>query len=122
DGMSFAPLAVIAGTSTTYSDTSAQPATHYYYRVQAANIIGSSGYSNTADATTRPTINGSWTDADIGTPAIAGSASYDSMTDTYTVSGSGNDIWNNADEFHFVYQQLIGDGTITAEVLSQDYT
>lgn len=122
DGTTFTPLASVQGNSTTYSDTSAQPATHYYYQVQAANIIGASGFSNTADATTRPTINGSWTDADVGTPAIAGSASYDPASFTYTVTGSGNDIWNNADEFHFVYQQLIGDGTITARVLTQDST
>ena len=30
------------------------------------------------------------------------------------VSGNGADIWNAADEFRFTYQQLAGDGSITA--------
>ena len=34
----------------------------------------------------------------------------------HTVAGNGADIWNAADEFRFVYQQLTGDGTITARV------
>jgi regulation of enolase protein 1 (concanavalin A-like superfamily) len=34
----------------------------------------------------------------------------------YTVSGSGNDIWNAADAFRFVYKSLNGNGSITARV------
>src|SRR5262249_26152903 len=43
-----------------------------------------------------------------------GSASYD--TGTFTVTGSGADIWNQADEFHFVYQSASGDFEIAARV------
>ena len=39
-----------------------------------------------------------------------------------TVFASGNDIWNNADEFHYVYRPMTGDGTIIAEVVSQQYS
>jgi regulation of enolase protein 1 (concanavalin A-like superfamily) len=35
-----------------------------------------------------------------------------------TVSGSGADIWGRADEFHFVYRTLRGDGAIVARVSS----
>jgi len=34
------------------------------------------------------------------------------------VSGSGDDIWNNADAFNFAYEPLVGDGVITARVTS----
>jgi len=32
------------------------------------------------------------------------------------VVGSGRDIWNRSDEFHFAYKQLDGNGTITARI------
>ena len=85
--------------------------------------IGTSRYSNTADAT-HPADAGRQTGRTqtSARPPFPGSASYDANNKIFSVTGSGNDIWNNADEFHFVYQQLIGDGTITAQVLTQDYT
>ncbi len=42
--------------------------------------------------------------ADVGAVRAAGSDSYDRTTDTYTVSGSGADIWGTADAFHVVAQ------------------
>jgi hypothetical protein len=36
----------------------------------------------------------------------------------FTVSGSGADIWANADQFTFVYKTLNGDGAISARVVS----
>jgi hypothetical protein len=41
---------------------------------------------------------------------------------TYTMTGSGVDIWDVTDEFHFAYKQLTGPGSITARVLSIDNT
>ena len=55
-----------------------------------------------------------WADADIGSTGVAGSADY--ASGTFTISGSGVDIWNAADAFHFSYQPLNGDGTIVARV------
>ena len=40
------------GNISAYSDTGLTPSTIYHYRVFAYNIIGNSGYTNTADATT----------------------------------------------------------------------
>ncbi|MCU0918473.1 MAG: discoidin domain-containing protein [Planctomycetes bacterium] len=34
------------------------------------------------------------------------------------ISGAGNDIWNNSDQFRFAYKRLSGDGTIVAKVRS----
>ena len=36
----------------------------------------------------------------------------------FTVSGSGTDIWNDADDFRFVYKRLTGDGSIVVKVES----
>jgi hypothetical protein len=52
---------------------------------------------------------------------LAGSISYDSTTGTYTMVGAGLDIWDNADEFHFAYARLKGNGSITARIESVEY-
>jgi regulation of enolase protein 1 (concanavalin A-like superfamily) len=57
-----------------------------------------------------------WAAGDIGTPALAGSASASSGT--FTVTASGVDIWNASDQFHFVYQQLSGDFEVSTRVES----
>lgn len=57
---------------------------------------------------------------DIGNVGQAGSASY--ASGAFTVKGSGDDIWDNADAFHFVFQSMTGDGSIVARVASIDYT
>jgi len=41
---------------------------------------------------------------------------------TYTMNAEGEDIWNEADEFHFAYQQLSGAGSIVAKVESVSNT
>ena len=43
---------------TSYSDTTVQPGTTYFYRVKASNLAGDSGYSNTASATTTSQTTG----------------------------------------------------------------
>jgi TolB protein len=51
---------------------------------------------------------------DIGRPKNAGSAQYDKVTHTYTLKGSGYNIWFNRDEFQYVYKKIKGDFTATA--------
>jgi len=41
---------------------------------------------------------------------------------TFTMTGSGTDIWGNADEFHFAYRTLTGAGSIVARVISLEET
>ncbi|GLV54060.1 hypothetical protein KDH_09090 [Dictyobacter sp. S3.2.2.5] len=55
-----------------------------------------------------------WQHQDVGNTGNAGSASYKSGT--FTVKGSGSDIWNTSDSFQYVYQPMAGDGTIIARV------
>jgi regulation of enolase protein 1 (concanavalin A-like superfamily) len=59
-----------------------------------------------------------WDDADIGGPGRPGYASFNPDAGTWAVGGSGADIWNVSDQFHFVYQRLSGDGEIVARVIA----
>ncbi len=51
---------------------------------------------------------------DVGAVGYGGSATF--YRGTFTVSGSGADVWGTADAFQYVYQSLSGDGTIVARV------
>lgn len=57
-----------------------------------------------------------WQNRDIGDVGIAGKAGW--RDGKFTLKGSGSDIWDSSDQFHFVYQGLHGDGEITARVTS----
>jgi hypothetical protein len=57
-----------------------------------------------------------WLDQDVGPVGPAGSAGY--ANGTFTVTASGQWIWNTADGMNFAYQSLSGDGTIVARLLS----
>lgn len=61
-----------------------------------------------------------WQNTDLGSVGIPGDATFTSGQ--FTVAGSGDDIWNNADSGHFAYVTLNGDGQITARVLSVQNT
>jgi len=60
-----------------------------------------------------------------GHPGSTGSF-VESPSGTYTMTGSGADIWNvngvEADEFHFAYKMLTGAGSIVAKVQSIENT
>ena len=55
-----------------------------------------------------------WSTSDLGAVGVAGSASETSGT--FTVTGSGADIWGTADAFRYAYQQVTGDTTMVARV------
>jgi len=58
---------------------------------------------------------GDFTDqGDVGHVSHPGSASYDQATGTYTISGSGANVWANRDAFHFVWRKMKGDFILTA--------
>ena len=121
-GGTYAQIASIAANTTSYSDNTVSASTIYFYRIRATNANGNSAYSNEATATT-PGATGvpsPWSDADIGSVGQAGSATY--LNGTFTVKGSGADIWNTADAFHFVYQPWTGDGEIIVQVESVQNT
>jgi beta-glucanase (GH16 family)/regulation of enolase protein 1 (concanavalin A-like superfamily) len=59
-----------------------------------------------------------WATTDIGNPGILGSASFIAATGTWTVAGSGADIWGMSDQFHLASETWVGDGRIMAQVNS----
>ena len=52
--------------------------------------------------------------SDIGEIKLAGSASYDGPSKTYTVVGSGLNMWSDKDAFHYVYKKVAGNQSIEA--------
>ncbi|MGA2252546.1 TolB family protein [Terracidiphilus sp.] len=53
---------------------------------------------------------------DIGTVLHAGTARYDAAAGTYTVTGSGENMWFGTDDFHFVWKKVSGDVAISADI------
>jgi len=41
---------------------------------------------------------------DIGAPKLAGSASFDPVSQEYLLSAAGTNMWATRDEFHFVWK------------------
>ena len=62
----------------------------------------------------------SWSCSDIGNPVTVGDQSL--SAGIWTLKGAGNDINNNADQFHFVWQSLPADGSISAHIVTQTNT
>jgi regulation of enolase protein 1 (concanavalin A-like superfamily) len=69
-----------------------------------------------ATQATAQTLPSPWATQDVGSPAVAGTASASSGT--FSLTGAGVDIWDTSDQFRFVYQQVQGDIEIVARVAS----
>jgi len=61
-----------------------------------------------------------WLSVDIGTPALPGNMAI--KGGDLIVKGSGNDIWNNVDNFHYAYQLLDGDCEMITKIKSIENT
>jgi mono/diheme cytochrome c family protein/regulation of enolase protein 1 (concanavalin A-like superfamily) len=66
------------------------------------------------------TLPKGWSDADIGNVGVSGAANF--LNGNFNLLGSGSDIWETTDGFHFTSKPLAGDGSITARVVSMQYT
>ncbi len=64
-----------------------------------------------ADLSVLPT---GWSDGDVGSPPLAGSAGYDGTNNIFTVTGSGAGIGSSSDQFNFTNYAMTGNGTISA--------
>jgi O-glycosyl hydrolase len=106
--------------SASYIDTTVVSGQAYEYRVIALGNGPASAavttLSETASALPAPYAHGDIGDA--ATVGLAGSASYNSSTGVYTLSGAGSDIWSTADGFQFAYTSLTGDGSFVTQVAS----
>ena len=83
-------------------------------RMTGNKNTNSLGYTLTVD---RMSVMDTWSDADVGAVGAAGSVSS-AANGGLSIKGSGVDVWGTADEFHFVYQNITGDATVTARVAS----
>ena len=54
--------------------------------------------------------------SDVGSVAHAGTVKYDASRHSYTVSGSGENMWFASDAFQFVWKKVSGDVTLTADI------
>jgi hypothetical protein len=53
---------------------------------------------------------------DVGTVLHSGSTDYDASTKTYTITGSGNNMWATEDGFQFAWKKMSGDVTLSADI------
>ena len=53
---------------------------------------------------------------DVGTVLHTGSASFDALKGTYTLRGSGENIWSTQDAFQFAWKKVAGDLELTADI------
>jgi hypothetical protein len=58
-----------------------------------------------------------WRCADVGAPRLAGGQSV--AGDILTVQGNGWDIWYGGGAYHYVWQALPGDGSLSARIVAQ---
>lgn len=67
-----------------------------------------------------PVLPRGWQNTDIGDVGLTGEASF--LNGRFNLLGSGGDIWEDADSFHFAFKTLAGDGQIVARITSFQYT
>jgi regulation of enolase protein 1 (concanavalin A-like superfamily) len=130
--------AAVGQTATFNVVATGTPTLTYQWQKGTTNILGATSASYTTPVLTAFDLNASyrcvvsnsagsvtsasaivrfqWSHADIGAVAAPGSDSESGGI--WTVQGSGADIWLANDEFHFVWQPVSGDVSITARVLS----
>ena len=90
------------------------------YAVQVVNSAGSITSSNAVLTVMPPAVNAPlpppWQQQDVGNVGLPGGGAY--AYGVFTVQASGNDIWDYADAFHFIFQPVTGDARIIARVIN----
>ena len=109
--------------TTTYTDTGLTAGQTYYYRVLAFDA--SNRQSNPSQTVVVNPFMGAagLSHQDIGTPgdpSPAGNATF--SNGVYSLTASGSDIWDTTDHFQYLYQPLVGDGSIVARLQSAPMT
>ncbi len=82
--------------------------TYYFDNIRAVNLVST---ENPPAGLPSP-----WISTDLGAVTPAGEATHSSGT--FTIKGSGTDIWETSDQFQFVNQPITGDAEIIAKVNS----
>ncbi len=107
--------AITAPYSYTISDLKAGT---YFISARAYDTKGNATQSTSIPVHVNgPEVTGTWTSVDIGETPVKGSGSLDGATGVMTVKGSGK-ITGTNDSFHFVYQPISGNASLTAKLNS----
>jgi TolB protein len=53
---------------------------------------------------------------DVGAPRISGSTAYNAVSQEYTLTAAGTNMWGPRDEFHFAWKRMKGDFILQARV------
>ncbi|MGO9115563.1 MAG: carbohydrate-binding protein [Thermoguttaceae bacterium] len=91
----------------------------YNFAVTIVDQAGLSVTSTVSDPVSFGLFNNS---VDIGSPALAGSLSYNVSSAAYTVKAGGADIGGTSDQFRYTYEGYSGNGQLTARVTSVSNT
>ena len=65
---------------------------------------------------TNPSVGIFENHGDVGMVLHEGSVTYDAANKTYTITGSGENMWSTADAFQFVGKKMSGDVSLTADI------
>jgi hypothetical protein len=116
------PYATIATNLATlsYEDTNTSANTLYYYVVSATDNGLESVNSSESSASMSAAPGTSWLSQDVGAVGVAGA--FSQSNGTFTVNGSGADIWYGTDELRYVFQAVRGNYLFTARVLNMQNT
>ena len=81
----------------------------------ALALVGAA--KNSARAEHSPTGTGPFEGhGDVGKVLHAGSVEYDAAKRSYTIAGSGENMWSTADAFQFVWKKATGDLALSADI------
>jgi poly(beta-D-mannuronate) lyase len=109
NGLGFSVLSVTTSNST--------PPGRYTVLITATSAIFT---NSTIACLTVGNLPTNWTDADIGAPAMQGSADF--YQNVFAVKGGGNQIFGSTDQFNFAYQRWTNGVTVTARVITEPAT
>ena len=115
----FGPVSVTSGGASTLTLTIGAAVAAGVYPITISGTAPSATHATTVTLTVTAAVPGlpsPWADTDVGSPPIAGSASY--AAGVFTLKGSGADIFGSNDQFNYLYQPSSGNGTIIARVSS----
>ncbi len=124
-------ITIASTTSLSYLDAGLTNGQTYYYVISATNAYGEGANSISVNATPSiTTLPKPMMDQDVGFATVwsgdvadvgfPGSATF--SANAFSVAGSGIDIWNLADSFHFAYRAVSGDCTNILRVASLQNT
>ena len=103
-----------------YTTPALASGTTYYWKIVSKTMADMAAAgpvaSFTTSVSTASALPAGWQDVDIGAVGVSGVASY--ANNTFSVVGSGTDIWGTADAFNFACQSMTGDGQLVARVAS----